>query len=209
MAARNTQDASLRLYLCVLLSRQPRITLGTVNSLGGDRYFSAYLTEFGTEVQVLLEDAGVLLAAEWNPGAEVLTLTHGSLTKSVGSTLGRKHQATDGGRGRGIKEQGPGSDLGGAIPSLEEWVGSLPPVRNAHELQPVTLPLHVRQFDDVPLLVTSIMVAGEPPRLVAQLFLPEVARAAKARKVEAKEVAVEAGAGVRQSLVPWDSMLQD
>ncbi len=44
------QDGSLRLYLCAMLRRRPVLTLGTVSSVGGDRYLMVYLPDYGQEV---------------------------------------------------------------------------------------------------------------------------------------------------------------
>jgi DIS3-like exonuclease 2 len=51
LAARNAQDRSLQLYLCVMLRRHPVLTVGTVSNVGGDRYFQLYLNEFGQEIR--------------------------------------------------------------------------------------------------------------------------------------------------------------
>ncbi|GLI69509.1 hypothetical protein VaNZ11_014144 [Volvox africanus] len=236
LAARDAQDASLRLYLCVLLARQPCVALGTVNILGGDLFFSAYLTEFGTEVTVRIKEMGVPLTAEWNQGAKVLTLARQSKAGAeAGATpIGRERQGQAAGRGRGRGQdqgQGPssaadGSGEGGTA-SLAEWVDSLPPVRNLHGLQPARLPLHLRQFDDVPLIMTAVLAAGEPPRLTARVYLPEAEQALAAKSARAGESVVAAkaqgsgkeaaaaadgtdvGTAVRQSMVPWDNMLVD
>lgn len=45
------QDASLKLYLCVLLRRQPMVAEGIVCGLGGDKFFSAYLPRYGIETR--------------------------------------------------------------------------------------------------------------------------------------------------------------
>lgn len=49
LAARNAQDASLRLYLAVLLHRFPLVVQGVVTQVGGDRHFTVYIPEFGQE----------------------------------------------------------------------------------------------------------------------------------------------------------------
>lgn len=51
LAARNVQDASLKLYLCIMLKDSPIVVEAVVLSLGGDQFFSAYLTEFGCDTR--------------------------------------------------------------------------------------------------------------------------------------------------------------
>lgn len=51
LCARNAQDASLRLYLCVLLRRSPMVTNGIVTGVGGNLYFGVYLPELGLETR--------------------------------------------------------------------------------------------------------------------------------------------------------------
>lgn len=51
LAARNVQDGSLRLYLCVMLRRRPAVTTAVVTMVGGDRWFAAYLPDYGQEVR--------------------------------------------------------------------------------------------------------------------------------------------------------------
>ena len=51
LAARNAQDASLKLFLCVLLRKQPVVTLGVVSSLGGDKHMGVYLPMYGLELR--------------------------------------------------------------------------------------------------------------------------------------------------------------
>ena len=43
------QDGSLKLFLAVMLKAAPVVTEAVVTGVGGDRFFAAYLTEFGTE----------------------------------------------------------------------------------------------------------------------------------------------------------------
>ena len=45
------QEASLTLYLCVLLRRQPLVTTGIVCNLGGDKFVGLYLPQLGIEIK--------------------------------------------------------------------------------------------------------------------------------------------------------------
>ncbi|KAG2422006.1 hypothetical protein HXX76_016332 [Chlamydomonas incerta] len=66
-------DGSLKLYLCVLLRRQPVVTMGTVSSLGVRPLLLAlYIPEFGHEVRLELEEAGVPLQGPLQPGHQGL-----------------------------------------------------------------------------------------------------------------------------------------
>lgn len=49
LAARNAQDASLKLFLCCLLKDHPIVTMGVALGLGGDRFFTVFLPELGCE----------------------------------------------------------------------------------------------------------------------------------------------------------------
>jgi exoribonuclease R len=48
-SARMASDASLKLYLCIMLKQQPVVTWAVVDGVGGDKFFTAYLPEFGLE----------------------------------------------------------------------------------------------------------------------------------------------------------------
>jgi exoribonuclease R len=48
-SARMASDASLKLYLCIMLKQQPAVTWAVVAGVGGDKFFTAYLPEFGLE----------------------------------------------------------------------------------------------------------------------------------------------------------------
>jgi exoribonuclease R len=48
-SARMASDASLKLYLCIMLKQQPVVTWAVVAGAGGDKFFTAYLPEFGFE----------------------------------------------------------------------------------------------------------------------------------------------------------------
>ena len=58
MSARNAQDSSLRLYLCVLLRRHPLLADTVVMSVGGDKFFSVYIPELGVECKCVGEGEG-------------------------------------------------------------------------------------------------------------------------------------------------------
>lgn len=49
LAARNVSDASLKLYLCIMLKQSPVVSWGVVTAVGGDKFFTVYLPEFGCE----------------------------------------------------------------------------------------------------------------------------------------------------------------
>jgi hypothetical protein len=48
-SAREVSDGSLKLYLCIMLQENPVVTMAVVTSVGGDKYFSAYMPELGME----------------------------------------------------------------------------------------------------------------------------------------------------------------
>lgn len=49
LAARTVQDASMKLHLCIMLKDHPAVTDAVCTGLGGDKFITVYLTEFGTE----------------------------------------------------------------------------------------------------------------------------------------------------------------
>ncbi|KAG2422037.1 hypothetical protein HXX76_016317 [Chlamydomonas incerta] len=236
LAARNAQDGSLKLYLCVLLRRQPVVTMGTVSSLGGDRYFALYIPEFGHEVRLELEEAGVPLQANFNPGTKVLTLTHagagGAASKDGGSNgaiggVGRQRKGfgsggggrgggfAHGGNGSGRQQQGAGLEAK-EVPDLATWVSSLAaPPRNPHRLKPARLPLHLSLFSDLPVVLTAVSVPGEPSQLVARMYLPVAEEAAaamqaeKAAEAEAAKPKIGLDTAVSQSQIAWENQLND
>jgi DIS3-like exonuclease 2 len=55
LSARNAQDASLQLYLCVLLRRSPMVTQAVVTGVGGNLYFSVYVPELGVEARYVAD----------------------------------------------------------------------------------------------------------------------------------------------------------
>ncbi|KAG2436972.1 hypothetical protein HXX76_006487 [Chlamydomonas incerta] len=181
LAARNAQDGSLKLYLCVLLRRQPVVTMGTVSSLGGDRYFALYIPEFGHEVRLELEEAGVPLQANFNPGTKVLTLTHAGAAEQQARTAAVTAQLAG---VAGGSSKVPGLEAK-EVPDLATWVSSLAaPPRNPHRLKPARLPLHLSLFSDLPVVLTAVSVPGEPSQLVARMYLPVAEEAAAAMQAE-------------------------
>lgn len=48
-SARAASDGSLRLYLCIMLREHPVVTMAVSLGVAGDRFFAAYLPEFGCE----------------------------------------------------------------------------------------------------------------------------------------------------------------
>ncbi len=262
LTARNAQDGSLRLYLCVLLRRHPCLTTGVVSNLGGDRYCGVFLPEFGHEIRLEVDELGVPVDSSWNAGAKVMTLRHSEGEGQGGQQqqqMGRRKQGNGSGNGRGQGGKGSGGRgfggrggqrgggggsggggsggvLGMAAGDLAEWVEGLPAVRNPHGLRPVQLPLHLQLFSEVPVLLTSKMVAGQPSELYGRLYLREAeeavaagqaraaaaaaaaagaqgggeaaAAAAVAEQVAAAVAAAE-GPGVRESEISWESTLND
>jgi DIS3-like exonuclease 2 len=51
VAARNAQDASLRLHLCCMLREAPRVADGVVLMCGGDKFFNVWVPEMGVDVR--------------------------------------------------------------------------------------------------------------------------------------------------------------
>ena len=65
------QDASLRLYLCVMLRRRPRVVQAVVTGLAGARFLDVYITSLGLELRIQTEEIvpGPVLA-DWDAAAK-------------------------------------------------------------------------------------------------------------------------------------------
>lgn len=51
LSARGAQDASLKLYLCVMLRNNPRVADAVISNVAGDRFFSVYLPDYGLDLK--------------------------------------------------------------------------------------------------------------------------------------------------------------
>ncbi len=61
------QDASLRLYMCVLLRARPILASAVVMGLNGDRFLDVYVAELGTELRLHTADlVPGPVEASWN-----------------------------------------------------------------------------------------------------------------------------------------------
>jgi len=61
------QDASLRLYMCVLLRARPTLASAVVMGLNGDRFLDVYVAELGTELRLHTADlVPGPVEASWN-----------------------------------------------------------------------------------------------------------------------------------------------
>jgi len=78
LAARNAQDASLRMYLCCLLRKYPVVADSVVINVGGDKYFNVYVPEYGVECRIWVDQLGVPVMGKWQAGPKVLVLEEGS-----------------------------------------------------------------------------------------------------------------------------------
>ncbi|KAL4419743.1 hypothetical protein ABPG75_006841, partial [Micractinium tetrahymenae] len=155
LAAKSVQDGSLRLYLCVMLHRQPLVCGAVVMQLGGSRFFDCYIPALGCDVRIhtnsLLRGGDGAVEAGWQPNDKVLT---------VRRTAGAEADEPD------------FSD----IPNLAS-------LRNPGGLAPAALPLTLRMLCHVPILVSSrrSQTSGSPTHVVAKLWLaPLPAEAAAA-----------------------------
>ena len=64
---RAAQDASLRLYMCVLLRARPMLASAVVMGLNGDRFLDVYVAELGIELRLFTADlVPGPVEASWN-----------------------------------------------------------------------------------------------------------------------------------------------
>ena len=65
------QDASLKLYLCVMLRLHPRVCEAVMLQLGGPRFMDLYVPEFGVEVRIqVAEMLPAPVHGEWSPATK-------------------------------------------------------------------------------------------------------------------------------------------
>ncbi|GAB4816026.1 hypothetical protein N2152v2_003072 [Parachlorella kessleri] len=151
LAAKAVQDGSLRLYLCVMLHRQPLVCKGVVMAVGGSRFFDVYLPVLGVDVRVhtnsVLKGGEGALTSTWEPQIKQLTLT-----RSVSAPADR--QSPD--------DQPDYFD----IPNLDK-------LKNPQELAPLALPLVLRMLTHVRVVVSSWRSAtsGSPTHVFAKLWV--------------------------------------
>ena len=70
-AAPAVQDASLKLYLCVMLRLHPRVCEAVMLQLGGRRFMDLYVPEFGVEIRIQVEEMlPAPVHGEWSPATK-------------------------------------------------------------------------------------------------------------------------------------------
>ncbi|KAK9829114.1 hypothetical protein WJX72_003965 [[Myrmecia] bisecta] len=216
-AAKNVQDASLRLYLCVMLRLRPTFTEGVVLNLNGNRFFDVYLPEFGLDCRIHTDQMNGI-EADWNAVTKTLSFvaspsppatqpagaeptSAAATAAAVAPPTGTTTAAADGpakASEPAASATGPATSAEGATtaadavsqPSqaldttavaaalaLPNWVLEGVPnadkMANPKGLQPLALPLQLRPFDRVPLLVSSRQFgnSGRPSEVFARLYI--------------------------------------
>lgn len=189
MAAKSVQDGSLRLYLCVMLYRQPLVCDAVVMQLGGSRFFDAYIPALGCDVRIhtgsLLRGGDGAIVSAWQPADKVLELRHAASNQQQ----------------RGEQDEPDYSD----IPNL-------PALRNPGAISPVELPLTLCMLAHVPILVSSrrSQTSGSPTHVVAKLWLKPAPGCGEERQAAPPLAGSQAEqAGLREALAPgiqenWD-----
>eukprot|EP00192_Tetraselmis_astigmatica_P002303 CAMPEP_0117691284 /NCGR_PEP_ID=MMETSP0804-20121206/25625_1 /TAXON_ID=1074897 /ORGANISM="Tetraselmis astigmatica, Strain CCMP880" /LENGTH=998 /DNA_ID=CAMNT_0005504481 /DNA_START=114 /DNA_END=3110 /DNA_ORIENTATION=- len=157
LAAKNVQDASLKVYLCVMLRAAPTIMSATLLPMGGNQYFNAYVGDLGVQVCVQVSEIHGCREADFNTQTRSLWLL-------PGKPRGGSKEA----------EVGAADELGG-------WSYGLSNISNPGGLRPVALPLELRPLQSVPVVLTSALSgSGRPSSVLAKLYTVAEAAAATA-----------------------------
>ncbi|KAL0033647.1 hypothetical protein WJX79_009647 [Trebouxia sp. C0005] len=75
-AAKNVQDGSLRLYLCVLLRQNPVVTEAVCLQIGGNKFVDLYISELGMDRRIHFEHMLPAVTADFDKEQKLLTLTY-------------------------------------------------------------------------------------------------------------------------------------
>ncbi|KAL4856961.1 DIS3-like exonuclease 2 [Chlorella vulgaris] len=148
--AKNVQDGSLRLYLCVMLHRQPLVCDAVIMQLGGSRFFDAYIPALGCDVRIhtatLLRGGEAAIRTGWRPEDKTLEL---------------RHSVADPGQ-RGEDCDPDYSD----IPNLAA-------LRNLGGICATDLPFTLHVLSHIPIVVSSRRspTSGSPTNVIAKLWL--------------------------------------
>lgn len=77
------QDASSRLYLCLMLRAQPRVLESIVTVVNGSKFFDIYIPTLGIEARIQVNEMLPAVAAVWNrEGRQVVIGLSSRLQKS-------------------------------------------------------------------------------------------------------------------------------
>ncbi|KAI3425159.1 hypothetical protein D9Q98_008930 [Chlorella vulgaris] len=148
--AKNVQDGSLRLYLCVMLHRQPLVCDAVIMQLGGSRFFDAYIPALGCDVRIhtatLLRGGEAAIRTGWRPEEKTLEL---------------RHSVAD-----------PGQRGEDCDPDYSD-ITNLAALRNLGSICAIDLPLTLHVLSHIPIVVSSRRspISGSPTNVIAKLWL--------------------------------------
>lgn len=155
LSARVVQEASLKLYLCILLQKYPMVLEAMVIGVGGDKFFTVYLPEFGCEHVMYLDQTDVPCTANFSKDVKVLTID----------------RVADGQEGVTAAQTNSKPDF-----STTSWLKGLQALRNPKQLSPVKLPLQLSLFSRVPIIVGAHISdrTGHPVGIAGKLYIEDV-----------------------------------
>lgn len=145
LAAKAVQDGSLRLYLCVMLNKQPLICDGVVMCLGGSRFFDVYIPSLGMDVRIhtnsVLQGGDDSIVSAWNKETKVLTMMRSKA---------------------GVHDQPDYTD----VPNFSK-------VKNNQDVSAMHLPITLRMLGHVSIVVSSrkSQTSGSPTHVTAKLWV--------------------------------------
>ncbi|WIA18422.1 hypothetical protein OEZ85_009882 [Tetradesmus obliquus] len=219
-SARMASDASLKLYLCIMLKQQPVVTWAVVAGVGGDRFCTAYLPEFGQETKMYLDQMGVPLSGSFEEASQTLTISSSSSSSpeqdedSSSASLEPAAAVQEEEELQQRKQQlAPELLLASTDFDLQQWLHRLPQgVSNRQHIGHAQLPLQLQVFSRVPVVVGTVInrVTCHPTDLAAKIWLDCGAGSSVEQAAAAAAAAAAAQQGeVVPSAMALETLLED
>ncbi|KAF6257028.1 exoribonuclease [Scenedesmus sp. NREL 46B-D3] len=200
--------ADLKLYLCIMLKQQPVVTWAVVAGVRGDRFFTAYVPEFGFETKMYLDQMGVPLAGSFEEATQTLTIN--SSSSSSTSVEQQQDQQQDGFTDLQQHRSSRMLLLGSPGFSLKEWLQCLKQgVVNRQHIEHAQLPLQLRVFSRVPVVVGTVInrATCHPTEPVAKLWV-DCGMGSSVQQTAAAAGAAQQGEAV-PSAMAYETLLED
>uniref|UniRef100_A0A383WKX8 Uncharacterized protein n=1 Tax=Tetradesmus obliquus TaxID=3088 RepID=A0A383WKX8_TETOB len=215
-------DASLKLYLCIMLKQQPVVTWAVVAGVGGDKFFTAYLPEFGQETKMYLDQMGVPLSGSYEEATQTLTISSSSSStpeqqQDEDSSSASFEPASAAQEEEELQQQkqqlAPELLLASTDFDLQQWLQRLPQgVSNRQHIGHAQLPLQLQVFSRVPVVVGTVInrVTCHPTDLAAKIWLDCGAGSSVEQAAAAAAAAAAAQQGeVVPSAMALETLLED
>lgn len=205
-AAKNVQDGSLRLYLCVLLRQNPIVTEAVCLQIGGNRFIDVYISELGMDRRIHFEHMLPAVTADFDKEQKSLTLTRlhqtpqrdhrhqagkenstqqhpesnvgpavidPSLSKSDSRHRGTGAEASNPLNSSGPEECDASTSAGPESEPCMQGIEFLQNLKNPSNLQPVSLPLQLKLFARIPVVISARLFGqtGKPSETFVHMLV--------------------------------------